>query len=262
MTRILRQEDGFSLAELMVVCAIVGIIAAGILGVSQVSLQSYLRANALENAQTGARAGLARMTADLRMLGSCWEGATGSGPTITAAAATSITFIGDVDGDTLDNNGNENTLAAAAVAGDTAITVTRSTGMNGRPAFAVGAYACLKSGGAWEVRQITAVAGTTITLAVALATNFPAGSTVRSVQTVTYALVGTTLTRSVNGGAAAVIANGVSGLTFTYLDGQNPPVVTGVLGNIRQIQVSITTTGANGTVRVMNTTVRPRSLSL
>jgi hypothetical protein len=97
---------------------------------------------------------------------------------------------------------------------------------------------------------------------VALATNFPAGSTVRSVQTVTYALAGTTLTRSANGGAAAVIANGVSGLTFTYLDGQNPPVVTGVLGNIRQIQVSLTTTGANGAVRAMNTTVRPRSLSL
>ena len=76
-------EDGFTLTELLIVIAILGMVAAAVVGVSQVSQQTYTRAASLEDAQLGARAGLDRMATELRLIGAYWSGATDATDAIT-----------------------------------------------------------------------------------------------------------------------------------------------------------------------------------
>ena len=92
------RESGYSLVELLVVAAVVGLIAAGTFAVYEASQQAYRRATALEDAQLRARAGLALMAGDLRLIGAYWTGAVGAGPAILGATETSISFMADVNG--------------------------------------------------------------------------------------------------------------------------------------------------------------------
>lgn len=50
------KTEGYTLVELLIVVAIVGMVAGAIVGVYQVSQNIYVRATALEAAQLGARA--------------------------------------------------------------------------------------------------------------------------------------------------------------------------------------------------------------
>lgn len=123
------KAEGYTLVELLIVMAIVGMVAAAILGVYQVSQDIYIRATALEDAQLGARAGLDRMASELRLIGSYWVGAPcglPNCPAITAATATSITFLADVDADTLNAAGQEITLTAVDTV-NPSISVNRTT---------------------------------------------------------------------------------------------------------------------------------------
>ncbi|MBI4609173.1 MAG: type II secretion system protein [Candidatus Rokubacteria bacterium] len=265
MVRVLTRNDGYSLVELLVTMALVGLIASSSLGIYQVAQQTYTRAVSLEDAQSASRAVLDRMASDFRFIGSFWTGASGAGSAITAATSGSITFYGDTDANTLDSDGNEDTLALDASSGSTVITVSRATGADGAAAFVPGAYVYLDSGAAREVRSITAVLGTAITLGTALAKTYPAGSLVRAVETVTYTFnpaPANTLTRSLNGGTAEVLAANVTGLTLTYFDGSSPPAVTTTLDAIRQIEVTLTVRGPDGSARRMTTRVKPPNLAL
>ncbi len=261
-----RYTKGYTLVELLIVMAIVGMVAAAILGVYQVSQDIYTRTTALEDAQLGARAGLDRMASELRLIGAYWSGATGAGPAITAATATTITFMADVNGDTVVNNA-ETAVAAGTTASGTTVQVsgTASQAANAFVVYqspALNDYVYIANGGRREVKQISAVAGTTLTLAAALTTTYPAGSLVRSVETVTYNFAANSLTRSVGGSGNDTIIDNVTGLTLTYLDangtnlGTAPPPAS-----IREIQMSLTTQGTDGSRRTMTTRVRPRNLS-
>ena len=101
-----RREAGFSLAELVVVVAILGFVMAAIVGIYLVTQRSTLVAGAAEDAQVLARAVLDQVASDLRLINSSRSTATGA---ITAATATSITFLGDIDASTI-IGGNEATL--------------------------------------------------------------------------------------------------------------------------------------------------------
>jgi prepilin-type N-terminal cleavage/methylation domain-containing protein len=251
-------EAGFTLAELLIVTFILGLVMAAILSVYQVSQQTYTRASSLEGAQLGARTGLDRMATELRLIGSYWTGATNAGTAITAATSTSITFMGDVNGNTV-SGGAETTVAAGTTATGTTVQVSGTAS-----GFAVNDYLHIADGVLREVRQITAHAGTTITLGAALTTTYPAGSLVRSVESVTYTFdsPAKTLTRTVGGGAAEIIVDNVTGLTLTYFDANgNDQGGAPNLALIREIQISLTTQGSDGSRRTMSSRVKPRNLS-
>jgi len=117
------REDGFSLPELLIVTAIVGMVAAAIFGVYQVSQQIYIRSTSLEDAQLGARSGLDRMATELRLAGAYLSSALGAPAAIDAATADSITFRGDVNADTLNSSFAEIELTAATGPSSTAINI-------------------------------------------------------------------------------------------------------------------------------------------
>lgn len=259
----LKSEEGFSLAELLVGIALVGIISLSAAQLIRVCLQTFTRAASLESSQTGTRAGLNGIATDLRYIGSYWVDTAGSA--ITSATTTSLTFRGDVDGNTFNPTTlTETTLTAAAASGSTQVTVSSTYDQYGSPSFGAGGWMFIAGGANREVIQLTGAAGTVISFGQpGLTKSYPVGSVVRSAETVTYAFNPSptgTLTRSVNGATPAVIVDHVAGLAFTYYDGSNPPTPTTTLSAIRQINVSVKVTQTDGNSRTMETRIRPISL--
>lgn len=250
----LKSEGGYTLAELLIVIAILGMVLAGIVTVLQPSQQTYTRASSQEDAQVGARVGLDGMATELRLTGSYVVGATGAPASITAATASTITFVGDVNGDTVSNSA-ETTVTQSAGPGST----VRISG--NAAAFSANERLYIANGSTRELRQIGSIAGTTITLNTPLVYTYPVDSIVRSVETVTYArdAVANTLTRAVGGGAADVLVNNVTGLAFTYFDADG--FETANLAQIREIQIALTTQGGDGSSRTMTSRVKPRNLN-
>jgi len=257
-------DAGYTLVELLIVIAILGMVAAAIVGVYEVSVQAYVRSASLEDAQLGARAGLERMITELRLVGAFWAGATGAGTAITAATGTSITFMADVNGDTV--SGDEMTVSSnpnstTVVVGGTATQVVNA--FNIYQTAALNDHLYIASGATREVSRLSGVSGSTLTLATALTKSYPPGSLVRSVEQVTYTLNAATgsLTRSVGGSGAFAIVDNVAGLTLTYFDANGTLLGQPVtLALIREIQISLTTQGNDGSRRTMTSRVRPRNL--
>lgn len=262
-----RGEGGYTLIELLIVTAVLGIIAGALFNVFDVSQRLYTRSSSLEDAQTGARSGVDQLATELRLAGSYWADATGAGPAITAASATSITFIGDINADSASNGVDPRTTTAVA-SGATSVTLDVPAAQvaggfkTGNPALNDFVY--VGNGFRREVRRLSAVAGSTLTLATPLTTPtaFPVGSIVRSTETVTYAFdaPGSRITRTVGPGAAETLVENVTGFQLLYFDGSTPPVATAVLANIREIEIRVTTRGADGSVRTMRSRVKPRNL--
>lgn len=261
----LKAEAGFTLTELLVVMAILGIVMAAVLGIFQVTQRTTFIAGAGQDAQVIARGTLDRVTADLRLINLGRAQATGA---ITAASATAITFLSDVNNDTLDPAGNDATLTAPAIAGATTVQVSSTTG------FSVGELFSIMDGPIAETKLITAIAGNTLTLGAGLSTSYPAGSIVRSVETVTYTWDPATgaLCRNVGAPCIApfpdtlVIATGVAGFQLTYLDAAGAvianPTTQAARDAIREVRIQITTRSQSGdqTVsRLMAVTMRPRN---
>jgi hypothetical protein len=238
---------------------------AAVLGIYQTTQQSYLFATAGEDAQLTARSALDRIVSEFRMTN---NGRAVSEGAITAATASSITFLADINNDTLTSAGAEATLAAAASSGATSVQVSSGSG------FSCGELLYIADGAIKETRLLAAtscVSGNTLTLATGegLAASYPIKSFVRSVETVTYNLSGSDLTRTVGGSGAQPIAGGVSALQLTYWDGSVPPVqITDVStqanrDGVREIRIQLTVSSKSGdqTVqRTMQVTVRPRNL--
>lgn len=258
-------EGGYTLVELLIVIAVLGIIAGALFNVFDVSSRLYTRSSSLEDAQTGARSGVDQLATELRLAGAYWAEAIGAGSSITAASATSITFVGDINADSA-NNGVDPRTTAAVASGATSVTLdvpaAQVAGGFKTGNLALNDHVYVGNGFRREVRRLSAVAGATLTLATPLTTAFPAGSLVRSTETVTYAFdaPGSRITRTVGPGAAETLVENVTGFQLSYFDGGTPPVPTAVLVSVREIEIQVTTRGADGSLRTMRSRVKPRNL--
>lgn len=205
----MNNERGYTLAEMMVVCAIVGLVMASLLGLIMSGQQAYWYGTTQVDGQQAVRVAIERMAKDIREAGYeplvpetnpvlCPNGATYPlyplGPScykfvpITSQSATAMTLQYNWDGST---------------------------------------------------------AGTHITVGSVADPMCPAATPLCRGEQVTYALAGGTLTRheTVDGGTAEPIASGITGLTFTYRDADNN--VTASRDLIRIVEISITAQTAN-----------------
>jgi prepilin-type N-terminal cleavage/methylation domain-containing protein len=264
MTRIvhaLRSERGYTLPELLISCAVFGTLVAAVLGIYEMTLSQVTAASALEDAQSTLRAGLDRMAVDLRLAGSYFAGANGATDAVTAATATSVTFLGDVDADSVSGT-TESTISVTA-SGTTATVSGVPSAFNTYATATSNDWMYVANGSTREVRRVAGVSGSVVTLASALTNSYPAGSIVRAVEQVTYTYDATarTLSRQLGAGTADVLADNVRGMTLTYYDstGTSLGSTPATLSAIFEIEVVLTTEGGSGTRRTMATRVRLRN---
>ncbi len=256
-----RDQRGYTLTELLITVAILGLVMAAVLVVQMTSNTMFLRGENQAEAQQGARAAML-MEEDLRMAGyGCPDNgcptnagtqdyqANGTELKVSAASATSITFWAD----TLNAS---TTLSAAVAVGATALTVADASGI------AAGDRIYLNNGGTWESLTVTGKAGNTLTVP-ALTNAYPQGVQVGRPRKIVYQFAGAALSKDAgDGNGLQTLATGVQNLTFTYFGTDDAP--TAVLANIRRIQISTTTQSATSAAGpstfTINTNVRPRNL--
>ncbi|MDP2701795.1 MAG: prepilin-type N-terminal cleavage/methylation domain-containing protein [Candidatus Rokubacteria bacterium] len=196
---VLRDQRGFTLAEMLVVCALLGTVMAGVLSLLMVGQQSATATMNKVDAQANARMGIDRVIAEIREAGYLPQGPqcptapttpcppyNYAFPAITAQTATAMTVQNDWNAD--------NVIQAAAVTDP----IT----------------------GAQRGEQVVY--------------SFNAGQ----------------LRRQEIGidGAPDVVAAGIIGLTYTYLDQNN--AVTATAANIRTVTITMTTQQSAGQPQV------------
>jgi type IV pilus assembly protein PilW len=101
--RIFRNQQGFTLTELLVACAMVGFVMAGLFSILSTGQQSYLAGTNQVEAQQALRLAMLRMTNEIREAGYCPTCGTGSPavaafPAITAQSSTGFTLQNDWNG--------------------------------------------------------------------------------------------------------------------------------------------------------------------
>lgn len=261
-----RDERGFTLTELLITIAILGLVMAAVLGVQMTSSTMFLRGENQAEAQQAARAAML-MEEDLRMVGyGCPDlgcptpPPAGAQQKITAASVSSITFWAD----TLNASTQ---LSAAVAAGATTLPVVNAGGIS------VGDRIYLNNGGTWETKVVTAKAGNSLTVA-ALTNAYGQGIQVGRPRRIAYTYIaGTrTLTKDQDvdvAPGAQPLATGISGLTFGYFNNLSDaaiaaPVSAANLPLIGRIQIQTTTLSAQSasgrSSYQINTNVRPRNL--
>lgn len=281
--RVLRRDQrGYTLTELLITVAILGLVMAAVLAVQMTSNTMFLRGENQAEAQQGARAAML-MEEDLRMAGyGCPDNGCPTPPPlgnqqkITAASATAITFWAD----TLNAS---TTLAAAVGAGATTLPVTDASGIavNDR----IYLFPCRSDlppcnttppPPNWETRVVTAIAGTNLTVA-ALTNAYPQGALVGRPRQITYSFADGTLSKNAgDGNGLQILATGMQSLAFAFYNASNavissdPLLPAGVtltatqLASVGRIKIQTTTqsttSAAGPTTYTINTNVRPRNL--
>ena len=96
----LQSEGGFTLAELLVACAVIAFVMAGLLVMLQTGQESYLVGSNRVEATQSVRVAIDRMAQEIRTAGFC-PTCTGTPPftAIAAQTATGFTIQNDWDGD-------------------------------------------------------------------------------------------------------------------------------------------------------------------
>jgi prepilin-type N-terminal cleavage/methylation domain-containing protein len=127
--RILRNQHGFTLTELLVACAMIGFVMAGLFSILRTGQQSYLTGMNQVEAQQGLRLALLRVTNEIREAGycpTCSTLATGLGPfpAVINQSATGFTLQNDWDGTW---NGTTGIAASGTVAQTVMLSSTSST---------------------------------------------------------------------------------------------------------------------------------------
>ncbi len=199
----LRNERGFTLAEMLVVCALLGTVMAGVLSLLMVGQQSATATMNKVDAQANARVAIDRLIEEIREAGylpqgpQCLTAPTPpcppynyAFPAITAQTATALTLQNDWNAD--------NVIQLAAV----------TDPISGAPRGEQVVY------------------------------SFDAGQLRRQ-------------EIGIDGGAPVVVAAGIIGLTYTYLDQNN--AVTGTAANIRTVTITLTTQQSAGQPQVTMT---------
>ncbi|HLC41239.1 MAG TPA: type II secretion system protein [Methylomirabilota bacterium] len=249
--RQLGNQTGYTLVELVVGVALMGVIFAVVTQLFQISLTVQARGNTTEEALSQARTPLTQLAHDLQHAGAGFAAATG---VFTQATATSFVFLGDLDD-------LETTLTAAAAIGATSLRVASTNGL------AVGKVLLVSDGPVRENLTLSGISGSTLTVSGALVNSYPTGSAVRSVESVTYTFASPTLSRSQDGGASADMADNLSTFAFIYQDGSTPPITLApttqaIRDQIRQVTVQLSGqgTGAQPAIRNFQLVARPRNL--
>ena len=251
-----RQEQGYSLAELLVVCAVLGLVMAGVLTLSMTGTTVALSGQNRTEAQQGARSTLL-MEEDLRLAGYGFPASTVANPVFVAASATSVTFWADL-------TNTSTTLSAPAAAGASTLTVTSGAG------FANPDLIYVINGGQWETTTVVSATATTLTLnagLVATPNAYPAGTQVGHPRQITYSWDGVgTLSKNAGTGAQPA-ATGVTAFQLSYYDSTETLIPTASLSanlaNIRRVVISMTVQSAaaqNRSTFTLNASIRPRNL--
>jgi len=247
------REQGYSLVELLVVCAVLGLVMGGVLTLYMTGSTVALTGQNKTEAQQGAR-GTLLMEEDLRQAGYGFPANTIANPVFSAASATSVTFWADL-------TNTSTTLSAAAASGDSTLTVTTGAG------FASPNVIYLINGGVWETATVASATATTITLTSGLTNAYPPGAQVGLPRPITYSWDGVgTLSRNGGAGAQAVVT-GVTAFQVSYYDATETLIpaasLTANLANIRRVVISMTVQSAaaqNRSTFTLNAAVRPRNL--
>lgn len=195
----LKDERGFTLAEMLVVCALLGTVIAGVLGLLMAGQQSATATANKVDAQANARMGIDRVIEEIREAGYLPQG-----PQCTTAPATPCPPYN---------------YAFPAITAQTATALTLQNDWN-----------------ADNVIQANAVTD-------------PITGAQRGEQVV-YSFNAGQLRRQEIGidAAPVVVAAGIIGLTYTYLDQNN--AVTATAANIRTVTITLTTQQSAGQPQV------------
>lgn len=244
-------EHGYSLAELLVVIAMLGLVMAGVLSVYLTGNTLALSGQNKADAQQGARATL-QIEEDLRLAGYGYPPTTA----FVAATATSITFWADL-------TAASTTLTAAVAAGATTLAVTSGSG------FAAGDTLYLINEAQWQTFAVASATATTITTTSGAVAAYPQGSQVGRPRQITYSWngVNTPLLRDAGDGTGPQTAvTGVTAFQLDYYDGNDN--LTSNLAGIRRVRITMTVNRRpgpgpdprfDGTFKMVSS-VRPRNL--
>ncbi len=128
--RIFRNQHGFTVTELLVGCAMIGVVMAGLFSILQTGQQSYLTGMNQVEAQQGLRLALLRVTNEIREAGycpGCSSLATGvvPFPAVLNPSATGFTLQNDWDG-----NWPTTAISTAGTVTQTVMSTTSSTTTN------------------------------------------------------------------------------------------------------------------------------------
>lgn len=204
--RLARPEHGFALSELLVACAIIGFVMAGLLGMLQSGQQSYLVGSRQAEAQQTARLAIDRMVQEIRNGGYC--------PTCANPGVTPFNALVPQAGGVLSAN-------SVVIQNDWDGTWNGTAGIS---AAGTVNYTVMDTGGTVTTTQ----RGERIIYAYTSATG-----------TLTRQEVGVDA-------AAVTVATGISSLTFSYLDSgdpvtNTPPATTNDPARARTVVIALTT---------------------
>lgn len=270
---------GFSLAELLVAMAVLGLVMGAVLTVCTTGTSIGLKGENKAEAQQAGRAA-ALLNDDLRLAGYGYPASqsqitplppTASLPPltaaiITAASATSLTFMADL-------MNVSTTLSSDANSGTTQLSVTSVAG------FAAGDSIFLINGGQAGALRVSSILGATnkinVTTGVICPGSpaipspcYPAGSQVGRPRVITYTWSAGTLSKNGgDGNGAQTVADGIQAFQLRYFDAGDVEITAANLAtnlaNIRRIALTLTAQSVaaqNRQTFAINSAVRPRNL--
>ena len=272
-------QRGFTLAELLVTVAILGIVMTAVLTVYMTGNTVGLSGENRAEAQQAARAAML-MEEDLRLIGlgcpplGCPPPGVaplaGCPPLaqlqIICATPTAVAFWADL-------TNTSTTLTANVNAGANALNVGAPAG-----GFTVGDTVYLINGAQFAQHTVAATGAVTISVNPAVACPpgaicppaYPQGAQVGRPRLITYSWNPATLTLSKNAGDGTglqPLATGIQNLSLRYFNASDveiaPANLAANLANIRRIQISMTAQSAAALNRgtfTLNSTIRPRNL--
>jgi prepilin-type N-terminal cleavage/methylation domain-containing protein len=197
-----RNPAGFTLTELLIACAIIGVVMAGLFSILASGQQTYLVGSNTVEAQQELRLVIQRMTNEIRNAGYCPTCGTGSPAIVAFSAITNVTAAGSDTAFTIQSDWDGTWDGAAGI--NTAATVN---------------YTVVGSNGVATVTQ----RGEQITYAFTAAT-------------------GTLTRQETGEAQPVILASNLASLTFTYLDAAGttltPPLTTAQEASVRTIVVN------------------------
>ncbi len=247
-------QRGFTLFELLMALAIMGLVMAGVVSLYTTGNSIYLAAANQVETQQAARGAMLMLEENLLLAGDGFPTVPGL-PKITAADPISITFWADLT--------NGSTLLSADVnPGNKTLNVNSAAGIKS------GDTVYLISGGQWEARTVSSVTGTTITITAGAGAFYPQGAQVGRPKAIRFSWNANTISKDAGeGGGPQSLADGVQAFQLRYFDAGNneiPPVnLPGNLANIRRIAITVTVQSASALNKgtfIITSDIRPRNL--